>query len=100
VELKNAKWFDRGLQNLQEAIQMAPARGDFLRETARALAANGHWKDAQMYARRAAEVEPGVESNLVVSEITANAPRESLGVKTGGLSGLSGLLSKIRRKKS
>ena len=100
VELKNAKWFDRGLQNLQEAIQMAPARGDFLRETARALAANGRWKDAEMYARRAAEVEPGVESNLVVSEITTNAPRESLGVKTGGLSGLSGLLSKIRRKKS
>jgi curved DNA-binding protein CbpA len=97
VELKNAKWFDRGLENLQEAIQMAPARGDFLRETARALAANGRWKDAEMYAKRAAEVEPGVESNLVVSEIAASSPRESVGVKTGGL---SGLFSKIRRKKS
>lgn len=75
---------------------MAPARGDFLRETARALAANGRKQDAEMYARRAVEVEPGIESSLVLAEITGGAPEgppPTKGRKMGRL------FSRLRRKK-
>lgn len=96
VELKNSKWFDRGLENLQEAIRMAPTRGDFLRETARALAANGRKQDAEMYARRAVEVEPGIESSLVLANITGGAPEEASPKKA---SKMDGLFSRLRRKK-
>lgn len=96
VELKNSKWFDRGLENLQEAIRMAPTRGDFLRETARALFANGRQADAEMYARRAVEVEPGTESSLVLAEITGGAPEGSPPEKPGRM---SALFSRLLRKK-
>lgn len=95
VELKNSNWFDRGLENLQEAIRMAPGRGDFLRETARILMANGHRQAAEMYARRAAEVEPGMESSLVLAEITGGATEESPPPKGR----MSGFMARLRRKK-
>lgn len=97
VELKNSKWFDRGLENLEEAIRMAPTRGDFLRETARALAAAGRTQAAETYARRAAEVEPGIESSLVLAEIAGGAPEEPAPVKPRKTK--TGLFSRFRRKK-
>jgi len=96
VELKNSKWFDRGLENLKEAIRMAPARGDFLRETARALAASGRTRDAETYARRAVEVEPGTESSLVLVEITGGAPEETAPTRERRK---TGWFSLFRRKK-
>jgi curved DNA-binding protein CbpA len=96
VELKNSKWFERGLENLQEAIRMAPARGDFLRETARALAVNGRKQDAEMYARRAVEVEPGTESSLVLAEITGGAPDEASPKKARKM---GALFARMLRKK-
>lgn len=98
VELKNSKWFDRGLENMQEAIRMAPGRGDFLRETARALAANGRRQAAEMYARRAAEVEPGMESSLVLAEITGGAP-EAPAAPESRKKRMSGFIARFRRKK-
>ena len=104
VELKNAKWFDRGLENLQEAIRMAPTRGDFLRETARLLAVNGRRQAAEMYARRAMEVEPGMESSLVLSEITGNPPEAVRPTKDGKETKerptKTGLFARFRRKKT
>jgi tetratricopeptide (TPR) repeat protein len=96
VELKNSKWFERGLENLQEAIRMAPTRGDFLRETARALAANDRKRDAEMYARRAVEVEPGTESSLVLAEITGGAPDEASPKKARKM---GALFARMLRKK-
>jgi curved DNA-binding protein CbpA len=98
VELKNSKWFDRGLENLQEAIRMAPSRGDFLRETARLLAANGRRQAAEMYARRAAEVEPGIESSLVVAEITGSEP-EPPEAPAAERKTKTGIFSRFLRKK-
>lgn len=103
VELKNSKWFDRGLENLQEAIRMAPARGDFLREAARALAVNGRRQAAEMYARRAIEVEPGMESSLVLAEITGIPPEQPRLTKEGepikDEPAKGGLFARFRRKK-
>ncbi len=104
VELKNSKWFDRGLENLQEAIRMEPTRGDFLRETARALSVNGRRQAAEMYARRALEVEPGIESSLVLAEITGESPEPARVTKDGQETkeGVpkGGLFARFRRKKS
>jgi curved DNA-binding protein CbpA len=97
VELKNAKWFERGLANLEEAIRMAPTRGDFLRETARALAAAGRRPAAEAYARRAAEVEPGIESSLVLTEIAGGPPEAAPPANERKTKG--GLFSLLRRKK-
>ena len=104
MELKNSKWFDRGLENLQEAIRMAPTRGDFLREPARALSVNGRRQAAEMYARRAVEVEPGMESSLVLAEITGGPPEQPRMTKDGEPvkepPAKGGLFARFRRKKS
>lgn len=90
VELKNEMWIDRGLDNMREATRLAPSRGDFLRQTARALAAHGRQPDAEMYARRANEVDPGSASSQVFTEICGAATaklRETAGVQRTGLLG-------------
>lgn len=95
VELKNEKWIARGLENLREATRLAPSRGDFLRATARALAAHGRQSDAEFYARRASELDPGAESSAVFAEICgAEAPKR----RTAGLP-RAGLLGRILRKR-
>jgi tetratricopeptide (TPR) repeat protein len=76
VELKNAKWVERGLENLKEATRLAPDRADFQRDTARALLSNGRRREAEPYARRACEIEPGAESNALLQEITGRATQE------------------------
>ncbi|MDQ5857774.1 MAG: DUF4388 domain-containing protein [Acidobacteriota bacterium] len=96
VELKNEKWVGRGLENMREATRLAPTRGDFLRRTARALVANGRQSDAEVYARRANDVDPGAESTAVLTEICRpDAPKRR---ETGGVP-RTGLLSRILRKR-
>ena len=98
VELKNENWIERGLENLKEATRLAPMRADFMRQTARALAANGRKKEAETYARRANQVEPGPESSALLEEIFGPAtvappkPDETMEPKRG-------LFSRLRRKK-
>jgi len=97
VELKNEKWVDRGLENMREATRLDPSRGDFLRKLARALAANGLKGHAEVYARRANDVEPGAASAAVLEEIygpgVAKRSRE-----TGGVA-RAGFLGRILRKR-
>jgi curved DNA-binding protein CbpA len=97
VELKNEKWAERGIENLREATRLAPSRGDFLRATARALAAHGRQADAQAYARRANDVDPGAESAALVVEICGpEAPRRG---RETGAAGRTGFLGRILRKR-
>jgi Flp pilus assembly protein TadD len=96
VELKNAKWVDRGLENLKEAVRLAPSRGDFLREIARALALHGHKRDAESYARHANQVEPGPESSALLQQIAAAVEEEAVETKQRVR---EGWFSRIRRKK-
>jgi curved DNA-binding protein CbpA len=94
VELKNEKWAERGIESLREATRLAPHRGDFLRAAAHALAAHGRQADAELYAKRANEVDPGRESAALVAEICAAAP-----AKRGRETGRTGLFRRMRRKR-
>jgi len=96
VELKNEKWIARGLDNMREATRLAPSRGDFLRATARALAAHGRQSDAEMYARRASEADPGPESTAVFDEICGSGAGKRR--ETGALP-RAGLFRRILRKR-
>ncbi|HEY3172433.1 MAG TPA: DUF4388 domain-containing protein [Thermoanaerobaculia bacterium] len=98
VELKNENWIERGLENLREATRLAPTRADFFRETARALAANGRKKDAETYARRANQIEPGPESSAVLEEIVGSAAVAPLKVDAKPEEP-RGLFSRLLRKK-
>jgi tetratricopeptide (TPR) repeat protein len=69
VELRNSKWIDRGLENLKEAARLAPSRTDFLRATARALLSHGRKHEAEPYARRANDLEPGTESAALLHDV-------------------------------
>jgi curved DNA-binding protein CbpA len=99
VELKNENWIDRGLENMREATRLAPSRGDFLRGTARALAAHGRKGDAELYARRANDVEPGEEGAALVLEICGPEPAKRRTRETGGGIPLPGFLGRILRKR-
>lgn len=97
VELKNEKWIERGIENLREATRLAPSRGDFLRATARALAAHGRQADAEMYARRANEVEPGAESSALVLEICGSGASKS--DRETGETHRAGFLGRLLRRR-
>ena len=99
VELKNEKWVDRGIENLREATRLAPTRGDFLRTTSRALAAHGRQSDAEMYARRANDVEPGAESAALVAEICRPAAPARRTRETAGGVPFAGLFGRILKKR-
>jgi curved DNA-binding protein CbpA len=69
VELKNAKWTDRGLENLVEAARLAPRRQEYLREAARHLCIHGRYADAEPFAQRLVALEPSPESEELVATI-------------------------------
>jgi curved DNA-binding protein CbpA len=100
LELKNARWQERGLESLKEATRLAPSRTEYLRATARALLAHGRKREAEPYARRAAELEPGPESSALLKELTGRPTLETAmaapvaGDRRGGL--ISRLLGKKR----
>jgi curved DNA-binding protein CbpA len=105
VELKNAKWLDRGLENLKEASRLAPARVDFLRGTARALLDHGRRLEAEPYARRARDLQPGPESESLLAEVSGphtgrHAGRETAESATPQSKGAgrAGFLSRLLRK--
>lgn len=95
VELKNSKWVDRGLENLKEASRMAPTRADFMRETARALLAHGRKREAEPYARRANEIDPGAESGAVLEAVTGRPTLDPV-VSTSDARG--GFFSRLLKK--
>ena len=69
VELKNAKWIDRGLQNLMEASRLAPRKQDYLRETARQLCIYGRFADAEPFARRLMGLDPNGGNQEILDSI-------------------------------
>jgi curved DNA-binding protein CbpA len=69
VELKNAKWTDRGLENLVEAARLAPRRQEYLREAARQLSIHGRFADAEPFGQRLVALDPSPESEELVATI-------------------------------
>jgi curved DNA-binding protein CbpA len=76
IELKNAHWVERGLENLKAATRLSPNRADFQRETARALLLHGRKREAEPFARRAFEIEPGEDSAAVLQAVVGRATEE------------------------
>jgi Domain of unknown function (DUF4388)/DnaJ domain len=100
TELKNAKWVDRGLENLKTAAKVDPPRADFLRATARALVTHGRKREAEPFARRAHELEPGPESAGLLTEITGRMtvePRQAAPEIEAG--GIGAFFSRVLRKR-
>jgi curved DNA-binding protein CbpA len=99
AELKNAKWVERGLENLKAAVKADPPRADFLRATARALLAHGRKREAEPFARRALELEPSAESAAVLNEVTGRLTVDPTGPAPQiEASGIGGFLSRVLRK--
>ena len=69
VELKNAKWIDRGLDNLMEAARLAPRRHDYLREAARQMSIHGRFADAEPFAQRLVGLDPSAENQEILESI-------------------------------
>jgi tetratricopeptide (TPR) repeat protein len=69
VELKNAKWTDRGLENLVEAARLAPRRQEYLREAARQLCIHGRFAEAQPFVQRLVALEPSPENEELSATI-------------------------------
>jgi hypothetical protein len=97
--LKNARWQERGLESLKEATRLAPSRTEYLRATARALLAQGRKREAEPYARRAAELEPGPESSALLKEVTGRPTLESAMAAPVESDRRGGLISRLLGKK-
>lgn len=98
VELRNARWIERGLENLKEATRLAPSRTEFLRATARALLAHGHRREAEPYARRAADLDPSPESAALLKEITGRPTLEATPAATAEPERRVSFFSRLLRK--
>ena len=73
VEIRNANWVDRALDNFKEAARLEPRNKSYLREAARSLYEHGSTDDAEIFARRLVSVDPSPENNDLMKSITAKA---------------------------
>lgn len=76
VEMQNAKWVERGLNNLMEAARLEPKQQQYLREAARALHQHGRRDDAILFARRAVHMDPSRESEQLLKLVLGEAEKE------------------------
>ena len=74
VELKNSNWVEKGLENLKEAARLEPRKLAYIREAARALYESGHVSEAEVFARRAANLDPSAENRSLLEAILAHEP--------------------------
>jgi len=75
VELKNANWVDRGLENLKAAARLEPKNLNYLREAALRLHENARLAEAVLFARRAVQVDPGSANRQLLSTILLEAEK-------------------------
>ena len=76
VELQNANWIDRGLENLMEAARLEPRRQHYLQETARALHQHGRQEEAVLFARRAVLLDPSRENQQLLRLVLGETEKE------------------------
>jgi curved DNA-binding protein CbpA len=81
VELQNTNWIERGLDNLKEAARLEPKRQQYLHEAALALHRHGRKRDALLFAKRAAQLEPSPQNQQLLNLILGQ-PEEAV-VKPG-----------------
>ena len=76
LELKNASWVDRGLENLKEAARLEPRKVGYIREAAKALLEHHRAAEAEPFARRAHELEPSQQSAELLDAVVQSMPSE------------------------
>jgi tetratricopeptide (TPR) repeat protein len=69
VEMKNAMWIARGLENLKEAARLEPRRPQYVREAAVALHDHGRDEEAEPFARRALDLDPTPGNQLLLDAV-------------------------------
>ena len=76
VELKNANWIERGLENLMEAARLEPKRQQYLRRGGPRPAPYGRKEDALLFARRAViwSPRPRTSSSSISSWVVPRSP--------------------------
>jgi curved DNA-binding protein CbpA len=74
IELKNAHWLDRGLENLKEAARLEPRRKEYVQEAARVLAQHGRLAEAEPFARRALALDPTPGNQELFDRIASRMP--------------------------
>lgn len=77
VELKNANWVDRGLENLKAAARLEPNNLEYLREAAIRLQEHGRLEEAVLFARRAVQVDPSSDNRQLLSVILVDAEKRA-----------------------
>jgi len=77
VELKNANWVDRGLENLKAAARLDQKNLSYMREAALRLHEHGRFEEAVLFARRAVQVDPGTENRQRLSVILLEAEKRA-----------------------
>lgn len=86
VELQNANWIEKGLDNLMEAARLEPKRHQYLREAAQALYHHGRLGDALLFARRAVHLDPSPQNQQLLDLILGHPVKpgeEAMAVKAG-----------------
>jgi predicted Zn-dependent protease len=76
VEMQNANWVDRGLENLMEAARLEPKRQQYLCEAARALHTHGRKDDAALFAKRAVHLDPSRENHQLLKLVLGETEKE------------------------
>ncbi len=69
VEMKNAKWVDKGLENLKEAARLESRRVQYIREAALALYEHDRRSEAEPFARRLVNLEPSSENQDILDAV-------------------------------
>jgi len=69
VEMKNAQWVGRGLENLKEAARLEPRRLEYVREAARALYEHGRPEEAEPFAQRLVSLDPTSENQELLNAV-------------------------------
>lgn len=70
IELQNAQWVEKGLENLMEAARLEPKRLPYLREAARELFRHGRTEEALLFAGRAVHLDPSHANQQLLDLIT------------------------------
>lgn len=73
VELKNARWADKALENLKEAARLAPRNREYLLAAVLALHQHGESRDAKIFANRLVSLDPSPENQQLLDSIEAGS---------------------------
>jgi tetratricopeptide (TPR) repeat protein len=76
IEMQNAAWAERGLENLMEAARLEHKRQLYLREAARALHQHGRKEEALLFARRAVHLVPSPENQILLKLVLGETEKE------------------------